>query len=131
MTDWEQIALGEPKVLGVNDEFSGLLDVDVPLEPTPDVHWVALFDRGPGGHSFSMAMHPPRLHGSLVRIRPPDNELERYVDLLRDRVERTNVQYEREILPRLRGESEAAEREKADRQRRVEEAQRRLKSNGG
>src|SRR5262245_13482501 len=39
VADWQRIRIGKPQVLGVNEQYSGLLDVDVPLEPSPDVHW--------------------------------------------------------------------------------------------
>jgi len=125
VADWQRIRIGKPQVLGVNEQYSGLLDVDVPLEPSPDVHWDALFERG-AGVPISVSMHPPRLHGSTVRLRPPDSEVERYVDALRVRVEAVNDQYEREVLPALRGEAAATERAEAERTRRVEEAQERL-----
>lgn len=126
MADWGRIRLGKAQVLGVNEEYSGLLDVDVPLEPTPDVHWSAIFERGPSGVGYSLSMHSLRLAGSSVRLRLPDDEVDRYIEALRERVEGTNDQYERDVLPRLRNEADAAERAEADRRRRIEEAQRRL-----
>jgi hypothetical protein len=125
VADWQRIRIGKPQVLGVNEQYSGLLDVDVPLEPSPDMHWDALFERG-AGVPISVSMHPPHVHGSTVRLRPPDNEVERYVDALRARVEAVNDQYEREVLPALRGKAAATERAETERARRVEEAQQRL-----
>lgn len=124
--EWERIRLGKPNVLGVNEQYSGLLDVDVPLEPTPDVHWTAVFERGPSGISYSVSMHPPRIHGTSIRLRPPDSELERYVEALHERVEATNDQYEREILPHLRSEAQTADNERAERERRIKDAQEQL-----
>jgi hypothetical protein len=124
--DWEPIRLGKPNVLGINEQFSGLLDVDVPLEPTPDVHWTTVFERGPSGISYSLSMHPPRIHGTGVRLCPPDSEVERYVEALRERVEATNDQYDREILLHLRSEAEATDNQRAERERRIKDAQEQL-----
>lgn len=71
-------------------------------------------------------MHPPRIHGTSIRLRPPDSELERYVEALRERVEATNDQYEREILPHLRSEAQTADNERAERERRIKDAQEQL-----
>jgi hypothetical protein len=125
MTDWQRIELGEPKVLGINKDYSGLLEVDVPLTPAPDLHWVAVFDRG-AGVPHSVSMHPPRLHGAGVRLRPPDAEVEAYMDALRQRVAATNDEYEQRILPALNAEAERGEEEAADQRRRVEDARKRL-----
>jgi hypothetical protein len=126
MSDETSICMGKPEVLGVDPEASGLLDVSVPLEPRPDQYWVEIFNAGPPGVSFSVSMHPPRLSGSTVRLRPPDREVEKYLLSLQERIEGTNAEYARSVEPELRRQQEAQEADAAERQRRVEEAQRRL-----
>lgn len=126
MTEQTDIKPGKPRVLGVNAQYSGLLDVEIPLTPRPDRYWSETFERGPSDVPFSISMHPPRLVGGTVKITPPDSEVEKYVEYIAARVEGTNRNYAERIEPRLRAQQEAEERERADRERRVEEAQKRL-----
>lgn len=126
MTSQTDIKPGKPRVLGVNSQYSGLLDVEIPLSPTPDRYWTEIFNRGPSNVPFSVSMHPPQLVGGTVRITPPDSEVEKYVEYISTRVEGTNRNYAERIEPRLRAQKEVEEREKADRARRNEEAQSRL-----
>jgi hypothetical protein len=117
---------GKPRVRGVNSQFSGLLDVEIPLTPQPDRYWTEIFNRGPSDVPFSLSMHPPHLYGSTVKITPPDSEVEKYVEYISARVEGTNRNYADRIEPRLRAQKEAEEREAEDRKRRIEEAQKRV-----
>ena len=126
MTNGAEIRLGEARVLGVDREASGLLNVEVPLEPRPDRFWLQIFESGPPGPMWPVSMHPPRLSGATVQIRPPDAELEMYLDRLRERVEATNAYYAREVAPELERQQKAAEDQASEDQRRIEEAQRRL-----
>jgi hypothetical protein len=120
------IQLGKPKVLGIDSEASGLINVEIELEPQPDGNWLNVFRDGPPGPMWPMSMHPPRLQGSKVILRPPDNEVEMYLNALGERVEATNAYYEREIAPRLRQQEERRKADEAERQRRIEEAQKLL-----
>lgn len=122
------IEMGKPNVVGVNREHSGLLDVEVPLAPSPDRHWTQIFNDGPPGVPYSPAREAPRLSGSVVYMRPSDDDLERSVEYLKIRVAGTNAYYNREVAPRLKQAHEAQEAEEAERARRVEEARRRLDS---
>lgn len=103
---------GKPRVLGVDQQYPGLLNVEIPLEPKPDTHWSEIFMRGPSDVPFSVSMHPPRLVGSKVIIRPPDDEVQRYVEYIAARVAGTNKNYAEQVEPKLRAQREAAEREK-------------------
>lgn len=121
-----EIQPGTPKVLGIDSQYSGLLNVEIPLEPHPDRYWAEIFNNGPSGVSFSISMHPPRVVGGVVEIRPPDNEVDRYVAHVKERIEGTNRNYAERVEPKLRAAQEAEEREEADRKRRIEEAQKRV-----
>jgi hypothetical protein len=118
-----EIQAGKPKVLGNDSQFSGLLNVEIPIEPHPDRYWTDIFNNGPPGVSFSLSMHPPKVVGGTVRITPPDKELDRYVQHVNERIDGTNRYYAQNVEPKLRAHAEAEEREKKDRQRRIEEAQ--------
>ena len=120
---------GEPVVLGVNRQFSGLLDVSVPLEPRPPGEWWEIFNAPTVGASFSLAMDPPKGSVSTVHIRPPDAEIEKYVAHVGERVKSANGQYNRDIAPRLRRAYEERQREEDEYTRRIEAAQARLKKN--
>jgi hypothetical protein len=65
-----------------------------------------------------------------VILRPPDNEVEMYVNALRERVDATNAYYDREIAPRLRQQEERRKADEAERLRRIEEAQKLLDETG-
>lgn len=75
---WQAITRGKPKVLGVNQQYPGLLDISIPLSPRPDREWQALFEHPPGV-GISISMHPPRIDGGTVRITPSENEVKAYV----------------------------------------------------
>jgi hypothetical protein len=126
-----KVKRGKPQVVGIDPEASGLILIDVPLDPTPDHDWSRLFGGAglfdaPPGFSVSASMHPPSLRGSTVRLRAPDTEVERYLQSLDERIEATNAEYEKSVLPELeRQRREEEEREETER-RRLEEAQRRL-----
>ncbi len=117
---------GKPKVLGVDANYKGLLNVEIPLDPHPDANWAAIFSRGPSGVSYSLSMHPPQLVGGKIVIRPPDGDVEKYVEVVKARIDGTNREYAEQVEPVLKARQEAADREKAERQRRIEQAQKRL-----
>ena len=83
------LKMGKPQVRGGNSEYSGLLDVDVPLSPRPDRYWTQIFNDGPPNVPFSISMRPPPLSGGTVHLRPPDNEVEKYIEYLERRIEGT------------------------------------------
>jgi len=129
VADQTSIKAGKARVLGIDPEASGLLNVEVPLEPKPDQYWTEIFIAGPPGPMWSISMHPPRLSGAAVFLRPPDQE-EKYLDELNKRIESTNRYYAQEIEPKLKAEQERKETDETERQRRIEEAQRRLDESG-
>jgi hypothetical protein len=122
----QMIKLGQAQVLGIDSEASGLLNVVVPLEPIPDRAWAEVFQSGPPGPMWPISMHPPHLSRDEIRIRPPDQELEQYLAALNQRVEATNSYYAQQIAPQLKAEQERKEADEAERQRRIDEAQRQL-----
>lgn len=61
-----------------------------------------------------------------IRIRPPDAEVEQYVEHVDQRMTAANEYYATRILPHRQAEQEQRNREAADRQRRLEEARRRI-----
>jgi hypothetical protein len=100
-----------------------LLDVDIDLTPDPPAEWARGFEH-PVGVGISMSMHPPVLSGATVHIRPPDNELEKYVAHVDERIAAANAYYEREVLPAL-DRAEAEERQhQEDEQKRIDDAKR-------
>lgn len=66
------------EVHGFHREHSDLVAVIIRLSDTPPADGVQVLDHQPRVSS-SLSMHPPKLHGSTVEIRPPDSELKRYV----------------------------------------------------
>jgi hypothetical protein len=84
VSDQTNVQLGNPEVLGIDADFSGLLRVRIPLSPRPDQHWAEVFEQGPPDVSYSIDMHPIRLSGGYVDIRPPDDQVEKYVQAARD-----------------------------------------------
>lgn len=122
---------GKPKVLGVNGQHSGLLNVEVPLDPRPDRYWTEIFNRGPANVEYSLSMHPLTVSGDKVRLQPPDDEVERYVEQAKRQIEGANREYAERIEPQLRAQKEAAEHAEAERRRRIEDAQRLLDQQQG
>jgi hypothetical protein len=129
MADPVNIKLGKAKVRGVDPEASGLLNVDIPLEPQPPDEWLQTFGSAPGP-MWSISMHPPKLHGNTIRIRPPDNEVDKYIAALQGLVDATNAYYDRDIAPELERQARAKDDAAAGQKRRLEEAQRRLDERG-
>jgi hypothetical protein len=81
-----EIKAGTPKVIGVNRTYSGLLDVEIPLDPSAPPGWVQIFDQCPSGLEVSLSTHPPMASASRVQIRPPDDQLEKYKAHVLERV---------------------------------------------
>jgi len=121
--NWTPIARENPEVRGIDPQAPGLLDVTIRLRPTPPREWVELFEHPPGV-SISMAMHPPRLSGATVRIRPPDDELEAYLAHVDQRIDAANREFEERFLPQIRARA-AREAQNTEQERlRIEEAKR-------
>lgn len=76
--------------------------------------------------SLAPSMHPPRINGDRVTIRPPDDQLEKYMDALRERVAATNADYDRIVRPKPEQLAPARQAELDDRQRRIAKAQQQL-----
>ena len=70
-------------------------------------------------------MHPPRLLGSTVRVRPPDDEIEAYVKHVDDLVQSCNENYAKEQLPQIEARDEAKQNATQAAEDRLAEAQRR------
>ena len=117
------VVLGKATVLGVNPGARGLLRVQVPWDPAPDVAWRTIFVKGPAGSMWPVSMHAPEVYGDHVILSPADDEVKRYVAALKERVDATNAQYAREVLPRRDTESVRGETDEAEAQRRIDAAQ--------
>ena len=126
MNEPANITVGDAHVLGIDAEYPGLLNVEVALEPEPDQDWQRIFAQEPLGASFSLSMHPPRINGDRVTIRPPDDQLEKYMDALRVRVAATNADSDRIVRPKPEQLAPARQAELDDRQRRIAKAQQQL-----
>jgi hypothetical protein len=125
-----EIKPGPAKVLGVVEDYPGRLCVEIPLSPRPDHVWTAIFNRGPAV-GFPAALHEPHIVGGrAVRVQPPDDELEKFIDAVFARIESTNRYYAEHVEPPMRAKQKAAERELAERRRRIQEAQRKLDDGG-
>ena len=121
------VAIGKPEIADIDPQASGLVRILVPLEPEPTNEWLQVFAQGPPGVSYSASMHPPQIvERNEVMLRCPDNEIERYVTNLRERVEGTNSYYNREIAPELQRRHEAREVQQVEDERRLDEARKRL-----
>jgi hypothetical protein len=118
MSDWLPIKRKSVKVEGVDPEAPGLLDVYIELSETPPPEWEDYF-RNPVGVEVSMSMHPPRLEGGDVHIRPPDKELKAYVAHVDQRIKAANERYEREVLPKFRAQND----QRSSEQKRIDDAQ--------
>lgn len=123
--EWTPIRRGEPRVLGVDREYSGLLNIDIPLEPTPPEGWADIF-RSPPGVGISVSMHPPEINGRTISIKPPDDEVKKYITHIDERIAAVNQFYEAQVLPELRRRAERQAEGEAERKRRIEEAQRQI-----
>jgi hypothetical protein len=112
-------------VRGVNAKYSGLIDVEIDLNPaTPPGEWADFFSR-PFAVPTSLSMRPPQLSGATVRLMCPDNELDAYVANVDARIEAANDFFESQVLPSLEAAEASAQRDRASAQARVAEAQRR------
>lgn len=123
--DWKPITRGKPQVKGVNSEYSGLLDVAIPLEGDIDINWAEFFEN-PVGVSISLSMHPPKLSGRTVYIRPPDEEVEAYVKHVDERIAAANARFQTEVLPKIQQKEERDRADREERERRIEGVRRRL-----
>lgn len=115
---WTPITREEPKVLGVHRQWKGLLDVRIRLSRTPPPEWGQFFAQGIGV-ILPMSMHLPELRGAEVLLRPPDNELQVYVQKVDERIQSANAQYEQLVLPRLRAQEEQQMKVAEETERRV------------
>lgn len=120
------VTVGEAQVLGIDAEYPGLLSVEVTLDPEPDDDWQRIFAQGPSGVSVAPSMYSPRINGDRVTIRPPDDQLEKYMDALRERVAATNTDYDRIVRAKPEQLEPARQAELDDRQRRIAQAQQQL-----
>jgi hypothetical protein len=119
--EWKPIGRGRPQVLGVHPQYRGLLEIEIELDSMPSAEWVQAFNH-PAGVSMSMSMHPPRLSGSTIYIRPPDQELASYIEHIDERIAAANATYEARVLPQERAAALREKQVKEEETRRVEEA---------
>ena len=69
-------------------------------------------------------MHQPMLSGSTVRLMPPDDEFDDYIQHLDARIAATNEWYERNVLPQRLAAEERTKREQEEDTARLAEAKR-------
>jgi excinuclease UvrABC helicase subunit UvrB len=113
-------------VRGVHPGWEGLLDVRVVLNASPPPEWKNFFDN-PSALGIRVAMHPPELVDREVKIRPPDEQLEAFVEHIDARIEEANRRYDAEVVPSLRKELARQKQETEVGEARVDEARRRAK----
>lgn len=122
-TDWTPIERGEVRPVGINQQYPGLLDVKVTLQPTPPPAWS---DRLANG-GMTLGTHSMSVRGATVHLTPPDDELEKYVEKLDSRIAEVNAWYESEMLPVLKRNRERAEKERSEKETRLQAARDRAK----
>jgi hypothetical protein len=127
--DWTPIRRGEPRVLGVHPQYSGLLRIEIRLDPSPPVGWAQGFS-SPRGVGIPISMHPPEIRGGSIYITPPDDEVEKYVAHIDERIAAANRVYQDEVMPDLRRRAERDAAAKAEEQRRITDAQQRIDGMG-
>lgn len=126
MGEWTPVQRVDVEVKGIDPEYSGLLNVVVQLDREPHTTWWSYFLR-PVGVGMSLSMHAPEQGHGAIRLRPSDNEVEKYVTHVDERIAAANERYRTEELPRQRAEQERRNAEQADQERRIDEASKRLK----
>ncbi len=115
---------GKPRVRGPNDQYPGLIDVEIDLTLTPPREWAQAF-LNPSGVSISMGWRHPTLSDATIRIMPPDDKLEANVAEVDARIAAANDYFERQVLPSLQAAEASAQRDQAAAQARIADAQRR------
>ncbi len=96
---WTPIKRGKPEVRGVHSQYSGLLEVFVPLTPFPPPGWT--LDPRP-----SVIGRRPKEVGGGAMITASDAELEEAIKDLDERIEAANRTYEQDVLPKRKAEEE-------------------------
>jgi hypothetical protein len=123
--EWQPITITGRQVRGRDADYSGLLNIDLTLSKTPPQQWAEQF-LSPSDFGIPISMHPPRLSGSVISIRPPDNEVEKYAEHIDKRVSHTNEWFERTALPHINAAEERQKAEQDAEAERLREAQRKL-----
>lgn len=122
---WEPITRTVQTVEGVDPDASGRLRISITLSAQPPKEWVRFFEH-PVGVEMSLTMTPPRLSGSRVYIRPPDDQVVAYISHVDERIRAANSRYEVEALPKDEADAERAGADAAEAERRRIRAQRLL-----
>ncbi len=120
------VEVAKPQVQGVSQEHAGLIVVRAPLDPAPNAHWKQLFETNPHFTGWPISMAKPRIYGSEAEIRVTDDAIENGVQALRARVDWVNEQYALHVQPDLDAKKQAHEQAKAQNERRIEDAQRKI-----
>ncbi len=109
----------------VDPQTPGLLRVRVDLNRVPEPEWTDAFEASPGP-ALPASMPPPRVVDDTIRLHTPDAEVEEHVEHLDARITAANEHYAAQVLPLRRAEQEERDRQAAERQQRLEDAQRRV-----
>jgi hypothetical protein len=123
--DWEPLELVDSKAQGLCENAPGLQKVYLYLSRLPEREWQQIFEQS-FLVSISASMHPPEVRGRKVVITPPkddDEALEKYVEHVKERIEKANERYRHDVL------REKRKREKAREERKKEEQQLNEKTN--
>ncbi len=115
---------GKPHVVGVDADAPSVVWIEIPLVPYPDTEWQAIFDAVPPGVSYSIAHGPPMISPPGVKIRCSEGDIEGSVNEARERVEGTNREYARTVIPRREAQLKRAQemsQETAETMKRVQE----------
>ena len=129
--EWKPITITGRSVRGRDPEASGLLDIDLALWGTPPTEWAEQFRNPTGDFGRPVSMHPPKLSGSTITIRPPDADVEQYAEHIEKRVSHANEWFEENALPHINAAEERKQAEEDAEAERLREAQRKLDEMGG
>lgn len=125
MDPWIYVERINIEVEGIDPQESGRLLIRIDLNRVPEAEWQSFFETSSAGAS-SPSMNPPRLVSDTITIRPPDEEVETYVEHVDERITTANEQYASRILPQLQAEEAERDREASEQLRRVQDAQSRI-----
>jgi hypothetical protein len=96
-----------------------------PLDRAPDAEWSRYLNAHcEGRQDFPGEFPIPRVVSSAIQFGPRDDDLERWVALVEEAIEKANHYYQTRVLPDQQAAEERRRVEDEDRRRRIERAQR-------
>jgi hypothetical protein len=111
---WQPITLAPATEAEVHAQSGSTVSVRVPISPTPDGDWVAIFNSGPpAGVTHSPAIGYPSASEQWVHFQCSAEKVAQMYEQARGWVDGTNAAYQRDVIPaRQRYEQETAEEQR-------------------